>query len=694
MDETSDPEWPKQHSPAGGSAMWSTPGVRRTALSLVGLLLTVSGFALWSSLTISRLGDQVVVFSRLEGHYAAAAAAVEKDASLIRSYSRETRLDIRQQLASTDSDFRRALELIDKDERERAVVEKLRAAHRPAQQRVVQLLDRIDDAGPAKDGSIGHSEQELALTRLAQAIRAEALRHEETSSHALDELSAWNAINIGATIFVFGLGVSLTVFFTRRIRRTRKQLECEREQAVHASLHDALTGLPNRVLFIRRIGEVLAEGRRNRSATALLLIDLDRFQEVNDTLGHHCGDRLLMQIGARLGGELRDGHTVARLGGDEFAVLLPDVGNLDKAVAIAWGLRSALMRTFNLEGVDLDIEGSIGVVMAGTHGDDAITLMQRSDVAMYVAKGQGKGVSVYDFDADQHTPQRLALLGQLRRGLEGSELFLEYQPKLHIATRAVVGVEALVRWQHPERGLIRPDEFVPIAEHTGLIGALTRTVMHLALAQVRTWLDSGRCIAVSVNISARNLADDQLAVQVGDMLVQHRVSPSLLSLEITESAIMHEPQRARLVLEQLATLGVRVCLDDFGAGYTSLAQLKSLPISELKIDKGFVTTMHSDKTNALIVRSIIELGHNLGMCIVAEGVETEEALLMLNDFGCDLAQGYHICRPTSARALTQWMADREVFEPGASPPPIRCSLADSVHALKLPAQLAVRSRPA
>ena len=639
--------------------MWSTPGVRRAALSMVGVLLTVSGFALWSSLTISRLGDQVVVFSRLEGHYAAAASAVEKDASLLRRYRLDTRSDIRRQFEATHLAFIAALDHLAEDAHERTEVDRLRAAHAQAERRVTQLFDRIDAEGPAKIGAIDYADQELALARLAQAIGAIAVRHEQTSSRALEELSAWNAINIAATIFVFGLGVTLTVFFTRRIRRTRKQLELEREQAVHASLHDGLTGLPNRVLFLRRIGEVLATARSDRSTTALLLIDLDRFQEVNDTLGHHCGDRLLMQIGARLGGELGAGHTVARLGGDEFAVLLPDVGDLDKAVAIAWNLRSALMRTFNLEGVELDIEGSIGVVVAGLHGDDAITLMQRSDVAMYVAKGQGKGVSVYDFDADQHTPQRLALLGQLRRAIEGAELFLEYQPKLELATRTVVGVEALVRWRHPERGLVRPDEFVPIAEHTGLIGALTRAVLQLALAQVRTWLDAGRRIPVSVNISARNLTDEQLAVQVGDMLAQHRVSASLLSLEITESAIMQEPQRARLVLEQLATLGIRVSLDDFGAGYTSLAQLKSLPISELKIDKGFVMTMHDDRTNALIVSSVIELGHNLGMRIVAEGVESAEVLGMLDDFGCDLAQGFHICRPQSAQALTDWLTGRD-----------------------------------
>lgn len=647
--------------------MWSTPGVRRVALTMVGVLLTVSGFAFWSSLNISRLGDQVVASSRLEGHYAAAAAAVETDASLVRNYRADTRSDVRERREATSSNFLAALHLIIKDgpAHERAVVEQLRAAHGRFEDRVQQLFEGVDKGESADVVRIEHPEQEPTFAFLAQAIRASAVQHQDESARALDKLSAWNAINIVATIFVFALGLTLTVFFTQRIRRTRKQLESEREQAVHASLHDALTGLPNRVLFIRRIGEVLAQASTDRSATALLLIDLDRFQEVNDTLGHHCGDRLLMQIGARLSGELGAGRTVARLGGDEFAVLLPDVSDLPTAMEIAWRLRAALMRTFDLEGVELEIEGSIGVVLAGLHGDDAITLMQRSDVAMYVAKGQGKGVSAYDSGADRHTPQRLALLGQLRRGLERGELFLQYQPKLEVASNTVVGVEALVRWQHPERGLVRPDEFVPIAEHTGLIGALTRAVLHLALAQVRAWMDLGRHMPIAVNISARNLADDQFAVQVSEMLAQHRVPASMLSLEITESAMMLEPQRARLVVDQLDTLGIRISLDDFGAGYTSLTQLKSLPISELKIDKSFVMTMHSDRSNALIVRSVIELGHNLGMRIVAEGVETADALKILDGFRCDLVQGFHVCRPQSAEALTNWLAGRVLPVPAA-----------------------------
>jgi len=638
--------------------MWSTPGVRRTALALVGVLLSVSGFALWSSLTISRLGDEVVASSRLEGHYAAAAAAVEKTAALVSRYRPDTRSSVRQQLEWTDASFAAAVDQITRNTQERDAAAPLRATYAQIAARAKQSFDRIDAASSTNFEPNAQPELERALAELSRLIHAAASRHEDASSRALEELSTWNAINVVATVFVFVLGVSLTIFFTRRIRRTRKQLECEREQAVHASLHDALTGLPNRVLFTRRIGEALASGLRDQSATALLLIDLDRFQDVNDTLGHHCGDRLLAQIGARLGGELGQGRTVARLGGDEFAVLLPDVGDLDAAVATAWRLRTALMRTFHLEGVDLDIEGSIGVVIAGLHGHDAITLMQRSDIAMYAAKGQGKGVSVYDFDADRHTPQRLALLSQLRRGVEANELYLEYQPKLEMASKSIIGVEALVRWKHPERGVVRPDEFIPIAEHTGLIGALTRAVMRLALVQVRAWLEAGRHIPVSVNISARNLGDDQLAVEIRDMLAQQGLPASMLCLEITESTIMLEPQRARLVLEQLHAFGVRVSLDDFGAGYTSLAQLKSLPISELKIDKSFVITMHSNRSNALIVSSVIELGHNLGMRIVAEGVETAEALEMLHGFGCDVVQGYHISRPQSAQALTDWLTRR------------------------------------
>ncbi len=435
------------------------------------------------------------------------------------------------------------------------------------------------------------------------------------------------------------------------------------DELSHQALHDALTGLPNRTLLADRFGQALRTAERTGTSTGLLLIDLDRFKEINDTFGHHYGDELLRQIGPRLSVVLREADTVARLGGDEFAVLLPDVRSVDNAVAVE--LRDALEMPFRVENVELDVEASIGVVTSGEHGLDATTLLQHADIAMYVAKTQNLGVSAYDPAADRHSPAKLALLGDLRRALDRGELILHYQPKVSISTGDVVGAEAeaLVRWQHPEHGLLSPDAFVPLAEHTGLIGPLTRHVLATALAQARTWAEAGRPVMVSVNLSARNLLDEDLPGQVASLLVTHGVPATLLELEVTESAIMTEPTRARRLLEQLSALGVRISIDDFGAGYTSLGQLKTLPVAELKIDKSFVLTMTEDSSSGLIVRSVVELGHNLGLTLVAEGVETGEALTALAGYGCDVAQGYHLCRPVDAAAFDTWCAERRTAGP-------------------------------
>jgi diguanylate cyclase (GGDEF)-like protein len=433
----------------------------------------------------------------------------------------------------------------------------------------------------------------------------------------------------------------------------RQALQAE---IAHRALHDPLTGLPNRTLLNDRIEQALRADLREGTRTGLLLLDLDRFKQINDTFGHHHGDEVLIQVGPRLAGVLRDVDTVARLAGDEFVVLLPDIDSIGDATTVAAKLRAALERPFHVEGIDLDVEVSVGVVLSGDHGTDAPTLMRRADIAMYAAKTQNLGVCVYNPAVDRHSPAKFALFGDLRRALERGELILHYQPQVAISTGEVVGVEALVRWQHPERGLVFPDEFIPFTEYTGLIGPLTRHVLNTALAQARVWSDLGRPLPIAVNLSARNLLDEGLPDLVAELLAAHGVHAGLLELEVTESAIMTEPARAQRLLQQLSALGIRISIDDFGAGYTSLGQLKNLPINELKIDRSFVMTMIEDPGNALIVRSVIELGHNLGFTLVAEGVETEQALTALAGFGCDVAQGYHLSRPISAAAFDEWCA--------------------------------------
>jgi diguanylate cyclase (GGDEF)-like protein len=428
------------------------------------------------------------------------------------------------------------------------------------------------------------------------------------------------------------------------------------QEIEHRSLHDALTGLPNRALLADRLDQSLRAGVRDGTTPGLLLIDLDRFKEINDTLGHHYGDQLLTQIGPRLTGVLRAVDTVARLGGDEFAVLLPAVIGVNAAVEVANKLQEALGRSFQVEGVELDVEASIGVVVAGEHGSDTSTLMQRADIAMYAAKQRNLGVASYDEGSDSHTPEKLALLGDLRRALSSDELFLLYQPKVSLRTGEVCGAEALIRWQHPERGLISPDDFIPLAENTGLIGPLTTYVLDLALAQARRWVDQGAGLQVAVNLSARNLLDETLDETIAELLDWHGIDPGLLKLEITESAVMTDPTRAAELLRRLADQGLPISIDDFGAGYTSLRQLRDLPISELKVDRSFVTAMENDPSNSTIVRSVIELGHNLGMTAVAEGIESLETLNCLTGYACDVAQGYYLSRPLKAEEFEVWRA--------------------------------------
>jgi diguanylate cyclase (GGDEF)-like protein len=439
------------------------------------------------------------------------------------------------------------------------------------------------------------------------------------------------------------------------LQRVRRQLYRQREEALRDSLHDPLTGLANRTLLAERFDAALGRGHGEDSRTGLLLLDLDRFKEINDTLGHHYGDQLLTQIGPRVQGILRPEDTIARLGGDEFAVLLPDVAGLDGAMLVAEKIRYALTAPFTVERLDLAVEASIGVVVSGDHGDDASTLLQHADIAMYVAKKQNIGVFPYDPDADGHTPQRLTLLSDLRRALERHELVLHYQPKITLSTGEVCGVEALVRWQHPQQGLLSPDQFIPLAEHTGLIGPLTDYVLDAALADIRIWADRGLHVPVAVNLSTRNLLDPELAGKIAELLRKHALPATVLELEVTESALMTEPVRARQTLTRLHSLGIRVAIDDFGVGYSNLSQLRALPVTELKIDRSFVTTMATDTGNAHIVKGVIDLSHNLGITTIAEGVETEATMAALRIAGCDIVQGFYVAAPMRAAELTTWL---------------------------------------
>ena len=362
----------------------------------------------------------------------------------------------------------------------------------------------------------------------------------------------------------------------------------------------------------------------------------------------------------RLRGALRESDTVARLGGDEFAVLLPSVPDVTSAERVAIELGRAISASIVVEGVSLDTEASIGITLFPDHGTDVSELLQRADVAMYTAKSDSLSFSVYGAAQDSYSPERLALVGELRRAIEQGELVLHYQPKVRLSSGELLGAEALVRWQHPERGLLPPSEFIPLAEHTTLIKPLTLYVLERALEECRRWEGHGHRLSVAVNISARNLLDAEFADAVAASLERWGLSPDRLELELTETALMGNPVRALGVLRHLGGTGVVLSIDDFGVGYTSLNQLKSLPIRVLKIDRSFVLNMSTNAADAMIVRSTIDLGHNLGLQVVAEGVESRGIQEALRELGCDIGQGFHIGRPMARAQFERWMTWRSV----------------------------------
>jgi diguanylate cyclase (GGDEF)-like protein len=459
----------------------------------------------------------------------------------------------------------------------------------------------------------------------------------------------------------------------RRLEDSLSELEEMNRLNEHQALHDSLTGLPNRTLFLDRLGHAIKEASRDGTGLALLMIDLDRFKDVNDTLGHHEGDLLLQQIALRLQETVRESDTVARLGGDEFGVLLPRIGPTEHALLVAERLRDALEQPFPVDGITLDVEASTGISLFPRDGTDAETLIQRADLAMYGAKSGNVAYQVYSAKDDHLARSRISLLGELRRAIDHGELVLYYQPKVDLQSQDVVGVEALLRWHHPTRKVIPPDEFIPFAEHTGLIRPLTLYVIDAALKQSQEWRRSGLDLSVAVNLSARNVVDPELPHDVSVILERWGVAPHQLELELTESALSGEPVRAMEVLTALSRMDVGLSLDDFGTGYSSLASISRLPVDEIKIDRSFVTNMATVESDAVIVRSTIDLGHNLGMRVVAEGVETEEVWSRLAALECDVAQGFYLSRPIPPDELAGWVAQwRRSL--GAPPKPDRLLL--------------------
>ncbi|MDA0229150.1 MAG: EAL domain-containing protein [Proteobacteria bacterium] len=425
----------------------------------------------------------------------------------------------------------------------------------------------------------------------------------------------------------------------------------------YQAVHDALTGLPNRALLNDRLEHDLHLAKRENKPLAILPLDLDCFKEVNDTLGHHIGDLLLKMVAERLTVPLRDTDTIARFGGDEFAILLPAVSDQYQAQAVARRIIESLKSPFLLDKIELEVGVSVGIAMYPEHAETPARLIQAADVAMYMAKKAGTGLAEYDADKDRSSVRQLTVTGDLRQAIEGNELAIVFQPKIDLATGRAAGGEVLSRWVHPEHGFISPDEFIELAEQTGLIRSLTVWMFNTALRSLSEWQRLGLGMAMSVNISARNLHERDLPEVIEGLVNEWKIDREFLTLEITESAIMIDPEQAMSTIQRLDELGMRLSIDDFGTGYSSLSYLKRLPVDELKIDKTFVMNMTEDKSDEVIVRSTIDLAHNLGLKVVAEGVEEAAHAKRLKELGCELGQGYYFARPMPIAEFTTWLEE-------------------------------------
>lgn len=475
-------------------------------------------------------------------------------------------------------------------------------------------------------------------------------------SGTIGEDTAVDAMKNGAHDYIIKGNLKRLLPAVERELREAKLREEQRkaeETINYLAYHDVLTGLPNRTALRDQMLELILTSRLKNESFALLMMNMDRFKEINFTLGYQNGDILLKQVKERLHGTMRDRYTAARMEGDKFAVLISDI-DADGAMGIAGKIIKAFEKPFVLETLPLDISVSIGIAIFPGHGEDADTLLRRGDIAMHMAKNIEGGFCLYSPQYDQYSTARLGLMTELRHAIEEDQLFLLYQPKIDLRTGQTIGLEALCRWNHPKSGIIPPDQFISLAESTGLIRQLTLWVIKEVLRQSRNWRQTGIEVSVAVNISAKNLQTPQLLDQLEGIFSTWGVVPGALRLEITESVIMADPQHAMDILKRLTNMGMHFSIDDFGTGYSSLGYLQRLPVDELKIDKSFVMNMLAEESSSMIVHSIIELAHNLRFKVVAEGVENKETLDRLALLGCDYGQGYFISKPIPPAEITAW----------------------------------------
>ena len=647
------------------SSSWNRWAMTGTGVGLVVLIIVVAV----GSLVTSNAAGASALAVRTAIAYSHAASAIAAEESLERKYRLQPGPAPKAAHAAAEASLKQAMLQVavlgDAHDRSLAkVVLREHSAYVAASARLFLSVDRHNPAAVTNAIDARTIDPVFGVMQ-GQVYAAAALDESEalSATASVGEISRFVLlVDLATLLAAIGLVVGGAVVVTRY----QRDLHFESEHNRYQAMHDPLTDLPNRTLFQDRAGVALRAAARASATVAMLLLDLNRFKEVNDTLGHEYGDHILLQVADRLTGCLRDSDSVARLGGDEFAILLP-VSGWEEALAATQRVGAALHAPFSIYDITLDIDASIGIALAQP-GDDVETLLRHADVAMYDAKASHQPFARYDSSRDDNNLSRLVLLGDLRRAIAAGELILHYQPKVTTGTGTLSSVEALVRWQHPTRGLLQPGGFIPLAENTAVIHALTTEVLHLALSQVRKWAEAGRSIPVAVNISARSLLDPRFPAHVQELLDAHDVAPYLLCLELTETTVMTDHDLALIVLRALDSMGVSLSIDDFGTGYSSMAYLKTLPVKELKIDRSFVMGMANDPDSAVIVRSTIDLGHDLGMTVVAEGVEDSITRMDLAHMGCDLVQGYEICRPVSARELELWIETYPITN--SSTPPV------------------------
>lgn len=447
---------------------------------------------------------------------------------------------------------------------------------------------------------------------------------------------------------------------TQELRSLANDLE---KQANYISTHDHVTDLPNRILFYDRAERAIISAIDNKALLAILLIEIENFKEIYDTLGRNSSDLILKQISTRLRGVSPERHSVAKIDGNVFGILLTSLANISETERLARYIQKALEQAFLVEKLRFSVHSNIGIVNFPEHGDDIDTLVQKAGVALDIARHSNKGYAVYDSTRDKHSPRRLTLMSELRRALENNELELFYQAKVNIGTNQLYGAETLVRWHHPVHGLISPDEFIPMAERTRMITQLSTWVLKRSFQDVSNWQQQGINLKISVNLSAKDLHDPELPDLIVGIAAATDIKPEWIMLEITESAVMHDPERVLEIINRLHNKGYQFSIDDFGTGYSSLVYLRKMPLTELKIDKSFVSDITGSENDALIVKATINLAHNLSLQVTAEGVENEETLLKLKEFGCDIAQGYYINKPMNAKAFEEWMRDSQFARP-------------------------------